>query len=907
MKKGRLLLLLIFIALAVLLKITSIFYVDFNWYKDLGYSQLYLTPIIAKLQIGSIAFLLYFVIIFLTGFIGYRVFINAENYAYKTNGSFRLRVISKVIDFDGDQVKPPKSKVFYLGLFLISCVISLFFALAATENGWMKLLEFRNASPFEIKDILFNQDISFYVFKMPLYSFLIDSLLFSLSFVFAISVFVYFITGLVQISGLLFRKEGINIPPSIRRFWAFLTACIFILLGLKQYLTIYAVMYSQHGYVYGAGYTDIHVTVPLVKVLTVLAFICSLASMVYFFVNDHRIILRTLAIYLLVAILGGLAQGLIQYNVSNNEFVKEKPYIEQEIKYTQMAYNLSGIQFKDYPGVADLSLKNIENNRSTIDNIRLNDPVPLKTVLAQNQGIRYYYRFNDIDVNRYKVNDKYRQVLLAPREISDEALTDKAGTFVNLTMRYTHGYGVAATLANEIDSSGYARLIIKDIPPQSSMSGIDIKEPRIYFGELTNDSRYGYVIGNSSTKEFDYPLGENNVENSYQGKTGLPVNGLNKFFLSSYLNTFRLYMAGEINENSKILLKRNIEERVQTLMPYLSYDQDPYVVIAKDGKLYWIIDAYTTTNKFPYSAPYGGINYIRNSVKVVIDAYNGNVSFYIFDAKDPILKTIQNIFPGVFQDKQAMPSNLLEHIRYPEDLFQIQSKVLLNFHVNNPSVFYNKEDTWDIAKKVEGANTVALEPYYSIMKLPGEQDSEFTLMLPFTPASRNGNSRNNMVAWLAARNDGEHYGELQLYRMPKNIEIQGPLMIDSLIDQDTVISGKMTLWGQGGSQIIRGNLLVVPIDDGFLYVEPIYIRAEKQGASIPQMQAIVFAIDKKIVMVETNSLDKAMEVFFNKAGLDEPTTPDQPGVVNTKQNILSKINLIRQQLQELEREIQNMQ
>jgi len=910
MKKGGLAPLLIpgLILTLVLFKVASGFYVDYNWFKDLGYTQLFLKPIYAKLEIGLIAFFIYFTIIFLAGFIGYRVFMSAENYEHRTNSRFHLHVVGKVIEADETGVKAPSSKSFLFGLFIVSFTVSLFFALTATENGWMKLLEFRNASPFGFRDLVFNKDISFYVFKMPLYNFILNSLLLSLFIIFIISLLIYFLTGLVRVTGSLLKKDGLHIPPSIRRFWAVLIAVLFVLLALKRYLAMYAVMYSQNGYVYGAGYTDIHVTVPLAKAMALLALVCALAGLTYCFINDHRLILRTLTLYLAAAVLGGVTQGLVQYNVSNNEFNKEKPYIEQEIKYTQLAYNLTGMKVKDYPGVAPLTMKNINNNRDTIDNIRLNDPAPLQTVLSQNQGIRYYYRFNDIDVDRYTIDGKYREVLLAPREISGDALTEKAGTFVNLTMRYTHGYGASATLANEIDSSGYAKLIVKDIPPQISVDGIRIKEPRIYYGELTNDEKYGYVIGNSLTKEFDYPLGDNNVENSYQGQTGLPLTGLNKLFLSAYFNTFRLYLAGEIQDTSMLLMRRNIEERVQTLMPYLRYDHDPYLVIAEDGKLYWIIDAYTTTDKFPYSAPYSDVNYIRNSVKVVVDAYHGTVNFYVFDPQDPILKTIRSIFPGVFKDKQTMPGNLLKHIRYPEDLFRIQAKVLLNFHVNNPSVFYNREDTWDIAKKIEGASTVDKEPNYTIMKLPGEKESEFVLMLPFTPASRAGNPRNNMVAWLAARNDGDHYGELLLYRMPKNIEVQGPLMIDSLIDQDTVISGKMTLWGQGGSEVIRGNLLVVPIDNGFIYVEPIYIKADKQGASIPQMQAIVFAIDKKIVMVETNSLDEAMKVFFAKAGLNEPAPaePGKPREINTKEAILQKIDLIKQQLQELEKEIQGM-
>ncbi|MDD2498820.1 MAG: UPF0182 family protein, partial [Desulfitobacteriaceae bacterium] len=481
-------------------------------------------------------------------------------------------------------------------------------------------------------------------------------------------------------------------------------------------------------------------------------------------------------------------------------------------------------------------------------------------------------------------------------------------------MRYTHGYGLTASLANEIDESGYASLIVKDVPPQSTLKGIEITEPRIYFGELTNNERYGYVIGNTEAKEFDYPQGESNVENSYNGSTGLPLKGLNKLFLSAYFDTPRFYIAGEINADSKLLMRRNIVDRVSTLMPYLSYDNDPYIVAAEDGKLYWIIDAYTSTDKFPYSALVGNLNYLRNSVKVVVDAYNGTVDFYIFDNTDPIIQTVSKMFPGVFKDADEMPTNLREHTRYPEDYFKIQSQVLLNFHVNDPSVFYNREDTWDIAKKVTEEGTGNMDPYYTVMKLPDEQESEFVLMLPFTPTSRQDQHRNNMVAWLAARNDGDNYGELVLYRMPKNVEIQGPLMIDSLIDQDTAISSKLSLWGQGGSQIIRGNLLVVPMDGGFIYVEPIYIRADKQGASIPQMQAIVFAIDKKVVMVETKSLDKAIATFFGQEGLpdpqqeqpEQPGQPEEPQGTDRKEIIIDKIQSLKQQLLELEKEIKSL-
>ncbi|HEX3030834.1 MAG TPA: UPF0182 family protein [Bacillota bacterium] len=723
-------------------------------------------------------------------------------------------------------------------------------------------------------------------------------------------------------------KKAVSIfPPSIRRFWGGLGAIIFGLIALSRFLSQYAVMYSQSGYVYGAGYTDVHVGIPLALLGAGTALLCSAACLLFFFHDNHRPLIGTVALLLITSILGGITHAIVQYNVSNNEFVKENVYIQREINYTRTAYNLNNITVKDYPGIAPLTLQNIKDNSATIENVRLNDPVPLKTVLTQNQGIRYYYHFNDIDIDRYTLDGKLRQVQLTPREISGDSLTEKAGTFVNLTMRYTHGYGAVGTLANEIDSSGYAKLLLKDIPPKAEVSGLDVKEPRIYFGELTNDQKYGYVIGNTETPEFDYPQGDDNVDNTYQGTTGLSFSPLNKLALSAYFDTLRFYLAGEIKPDSKLLMRRNIVERVETLMPYLSYDSDPYLVIGSDGKLYWIMDAYTTTDKFPYSAPYNGINYIRNSVKVVIDAYNGTVNFYAFDTQDAIVKTISNIFPGVFKSKDQMPANLLEHIRYPEDLFNLQSRVLLNFHVINPTVFYNKEDTWDVSKRAEGSQVVDTPAYYSVLQLPGENAPEFTLMLPFTPASRPGNSRNNMVAWLAARNDGPNYGQLVLYRMPKNSEIQGPMMIDSMINQDPVISGKMTLWGQGGSQIIRGNLMVVPIDNGFIYVEPIYIKADNEGASIPQMQAIVFAIDKKIILVETNSLDKTIAAFFagQQSGTSTPgttggtagtpltpgapgtpVTPGTPGTRPSKADILRSIQELQRQLQTLQEQVNNL-
>lgn len=905
--------------LAIGIKVTSGLYVNYKWFSDLGYSQLFTTPIIAKLLIGVISFLIFFLILFGMGLVAFKTYQSAEreNPGFWHRFPFHLHIVKDHESADTINITSISGKKVIPFILLGSIIFSLMLAFQTVANGWMKLLQFFNYADFNILDPIFNKDVSFYVFQVPFYNFVLNSLAPSLTLIFLASLFFFTFTGLIKLKGNIFKKGGLAIPRSIRRFWSVLIGILFILYGLQRLLGMYSIVYSETGYVYGAGYTDIHVTMPLSITLAVLALLCAIASFIFFFVNDHRLITRPIIVYMLVGLLGTGVHAFVQYTVNNNEFTREKPYIEHEIKFTRLAYGIDDLIVKEYPGTEKITWESMVNNRSTIENIRLNDPRPLKTVLSQNQGLRYYYYFNNIDVDRYQVGGKYRQVLLAAREISEKSLTEKAGTFVNLTMKYTHGYGLSATLANEIDESGYAHLIVKDIPPKSEAEGIDIKEPRIYFGELTSDSQYGYVIGNTTDKEFDYPLGDSNAENVYQGTTGLKMSGLNKLFLSAYFNTPRFYIAREITEDSKLLMRRNIIERVSTLMPYLKYDKDPYIVIGSDGKLYWMLDAYTHSDKFPYSAPTGDVNYIRNSVKIIIDPYNGTVDFYTFDKDDPILKTVSAIFPGVFKNGSEMPLNLIDHIRYPEDLFNMQSRILINFHVSNPAVFYNREDTWDIAKKVDEEGTNNMEPYYSVMKLPGEKDSEFVLTLPFTPASRQEQHRNNMVAWLAARNDGDNYGQLVLYHLPKNVEIQGPLMIDSMIDQNTNIAGKLTLWGQGGSEIIRGNLMVVPIDGGFIYVEPIYIRAEKQGASIPQMQAIVFAVDKKIIMVETNSLDEAIAQFFGKQGLPEEPTgkitvpepdsePEKTQVINPKESILKKLEILKKQILELEEEIKTM-
>ena len=917
MKKFKSKFSLIFVFLIVLLVLAKVFsgvFVDYLWFLDLGYKELFLTPIWANIGLGLAMFLLFFISFMISAIIVAKIILKS--------GISSISYGGRVIDIKSFVGKNYDPKVGYKVsipskiLWILSSIIGFFSIIltsAFMENNFaIDFLKFVNSSNFNIKDIIFDKDISFYIFKLPFINQAFSMILVAIGTVLFVSLTVFFVSGIVNVGSVITGKSNF-INNQAQKFLVAILGIGFIVYAIKKYYSIYAVIYSRAGYVFGAGNTDVNITIPAAKVLAVSSLIIGILCIVFLIKKDYKAIITSIVIYFIASFGVGIITFSYQnFYVSNNEFVAEKPYIENEIKYTRLAYGIDNVKQIDYPGNVDLTMENINNNEVTMDNIRLNDPNALSKVLSQNQGLRYYYTFGGIDIDRYTLDGKYRQVMIAPREINEESFKGKVETFINQVMRYTHGYGVAATLANDFDANGYAKLIVKDVPPTSSTKGIGVNEPRIYFGEMTNDSKYGYVIANTSAKEFDYPQGDTNIENVYKGSTGIEMNGINKVALSLYNNTLRYYLASEINSDSKLLMKRNINERVNKLMPYLTYDSDPYIVVDSKGKLFWMMDAYTNSDKFPYSMPYNNsTNYIRNSVKVVIDAYNGEVEFYVFE-DEPIINTLRKIFPNTFKDDSQMPSDLKSHIRYPEGLFKVQVEVLRDFHVENSSVFYNKEDTWEIAKKAEGKETSSVEPYYTIMKLSGEKNEEFILMNPFTPLSRDEQQRNNLVAWLGARCDGENYGQLVLYKMPKSIEIQGPLMIDSMIDQDPEISSKMTLWGQGGSSVIRGNLLAVPIDDGFIYVEPIYIEADREGSSIPQLQAIVIAVDKKVVMVETNDLDEAIAKFFgSQAPVIKEAIPNAPvapieGVKVQeldKQEIINKLRDLRDQLETLEKDL----
>jgi uncharacterized membrane protein (UPF0182 family) len=896
-----------FIILFLLLTASSGLFEDWLWFKDLGYTQLFWTPLLSKLLFqavnGSILF------IFIAGTL------LSIRHAIITFVNERLKLRLRLVQNMSRPLLSLSQRKVTVWLIAISAIVSYGVSFVAGFTGWLDVLSFIHATPFGQVDPIFGKDLSFYFFQLPFLKTLFNAFFGPLFLLTLFTTIFYIVTGVLQFHSKKLWRTGAITMGSARKHLAFLIGILFALKAFGYYVDIYQLLYSIHGHVVGAGYTDLTATLPALKVLIVMSILGSILAFISLVFKESRLItLPVVSTFVVGFLIYGIFPTLIQtFVVIPNELNKEQPYIQHEIELTRFGYGLNNITEVNYPGTTPITMSALKADQSTINNIRLNDARPMLQTYNQKQGIRLYYKFNDIDIDRYTVNGEYRQVMIGAREFSTPDLDEKAKTFVNQYFKYTHGFGVSASFANAVTSEGLPSFAIKDVPPVSEFPEFKISEPRIYYGELTND----YVVANTSVKEFDYPLGNANAENSYQGKTGIPFTPFNKLMLSLRHATPRFYLASQVTPDSKLLLDRNIMTRVQKLAPFLTYDSDPYIVI-DGGRLKWIIDAYTTSDALPYSNMYPDqeFNYIRNSVKVIIDATDGTVDFYAVDPKDPILMTYMKIFPGVFKDIASMSPNLKSHLRYPETLFNVQSNMLKTFHMTDPSVFYNKEDSWDIAKELFDTKPQNVAPYYTIMKIPGEDKPEFVLMLPFTPASSASNSRNNMVSWMAARMDGKHYGELLLYKLPKNIEIDGPLQIESRIDQDPDISKQLSLWDQKGSSVIRGNLLALPIGGNFLYVEPIYLQSDK-GGSIPEMKRVVLAYGDQLVM--TDNLGSAFKELFGD-GAPQPTTPGQSTPVPSPQtpttpgqiapsmtSIIDQMNQIRTLLDNLETQLKGVQ
>jgi len=766
----------------------------------------------------------------------------------------------------------------------IATLLSIVFGLIAAGN-WAVFLRFFNPFAFDLSDPQFGHDISFYIFRFPLWH-LIESWLLALTCCTLLSCTLYYLLSGNSLS------EG-RFPGFTKiqlRHISFLGAAAMLALACQHWLNRFDLLYSFRGVVYGAGFTNIKVQLPIEFWLTLV----SIASAIWLLYKGFRgyrnlqiqqfkikkIILLVLpfTVYLSVLLLSNIASTTVQrFVVQPNELEKERPYIERSIALTRKAFNLDNIEAKTFNPEGELTATDIQNNDLTIKNIRLWDTRPILQTNRQLQQIRPYYQFYGADIDRYLLSPGSRldqavkqQVIIAARELNYAQVQDIAKTWVNEHLIYTHGYGFTLSPVNQVAEGGLPYYYVKDLGTGNRETGsltvsdevirnsIPIGKPRIYFGELTNS----YIMTSTKVRELDFPSGEENVYNTYDGKGGIKIgNYWRRVLFAQYLKDWQMLFAQDFTHDTKLLFRRNINQRVKAIAPFLSYDQDPYLVVAKtnnqpdnEDHLYWIIDAYTTSDRYPYSDPgKNKFNYLRNSVKVVVDAYTGQVDFYLADQSDPLINSWAKVFPQLFKPLTAMPKDLRRHIRYPEDLFSIQSERLLTYHMQDPQVFYNREDQWQIPREIYGTKSQAVEPYYLIMKLPTAKQEEFILLHPYTPTNRP-----NLIAWLAARSDGAEYGKLLLYKFPKQKQIYGTNQIEALINQDPVISQQISLWNREGSRAIQGNLLIIPIEQSLLYVEPLYIEAKEN--SLPTLARVIVIYENKIVMAKT--LDEGIRSIF---------------------------------------------
>ncbi len=822
------------------------FYTDFLWFKSLDYTGVFTTRLFTSLVLILIAMLTALLFLLLNWSLVPHWIAPKEYFTVKTTLNGRTRTAASAAPPTTYSTRPLR-RAFTVAAILVAIVIGLTFG-----GLWRAYLLAANGVPFNLTDPIFRRDVSFYIFTLPwLEALLIRAkVLVALAFIGILARYAIF--------GQL-KSRAATLHMSI------LGALWMVLIGLGWLLNRYGLLKSATGVVFGAGYTDINARMPLYVIQAVLFFAAAVVLVLNAFIRKWKLLLLIGVFWLAVSALGpGYPAAIQQFTVEPNEFMLEKPYIEHNIRYTRYAYGLDNIKEQSYPATGVLTMPDLEVNRDIVSNIRLWDYRPLLRTYGQLQEIRLYYSFNDIDVDRYTINGQPRQVMLAARELNVEELAEQAKTWINQHLIFTHGYGVALNYTNEVSRDGLPNLVVRDIPPVSAASELHIERPQIYFGELTNN----YVVINAKEDEFDYPQGDNNMYTRYSGPDGVALGSfLRRALLATRFGSTQLLLSPALNRDSRILFHRTILERAQTIAPMLWFDEDPYPVIVEtaDGitGIVWLLDAYTWTDHFPYSEPIGGVNYIRNSVKVAIDAYTGKTTFYLIDPHDPVAATYARIFPDLFQPGEAMPQGLREHWRYPETLYLYQSRLYATYHMRDPQVFYNREDLWDIPQELVETEQQVMEPYYVIMRVPDSDRMEFLLIRPYVPKQKQ-----NMIAWLYADCDGEDYGTLGIVKLPKDRLTYGPLQIEARIDQDPLISQQLSLWNQRGSRVLRGNLLVIPIKDTFLYVEPLYLEAE--SGQLPELKRIIVAYDDRVAMTPT--LEESLLQVLN-GGTASPSAP----------------------------------
>ncbi|MBP1684484.1 MAG: hypothetical protein H6Q33_627 [Deltaproteobacteria bacterium] len=826
--------------------------VDWLWFDTLGFRTVFVTTWEAKLWVGVIGIGVSAAWLLGNGLLAASALVPQPR---------RLRVVSRDhIHIEGlpELLELSPADLPWRAITVtVAAVLSLFVGIAQAGH-WEIFLKWLHAVPFGRTDPLFGRDLGFYVFSLPAYGAVRDWM-FSLVFLaFILSAGVHWGRGAID-----FGDAGPRVSPAAVRQLSGLLAAFFLVKAVDYFLQRYQLLLSDNGIVFGAAYTDVYVRLPLLTALAAVAIVAAALCAANVVARGFRLPVAAVVLVLGASLLEGAGAGVFQsYRVKPDELRLETPYIAHNIAFSRFGFGLDRIESKPFPAAGKLTPELLAANQTTIQNIRWWDPRPLLDTYRQLQEIRLYYDFRDVDIDRYVVNGTYQQVMLAARELNQSRLPPDAQTWINQHFKFTHGIGITMSPVNRFDDEGLPIFYVKDIPPVST-AGLSITRPELYFGEEARN----YVVVGGGTTEFDYPKGQENVYTTYHGRDGVSLRSLwRRALFAWHFGDIKLLISGNVTSGSRMLFRRQPQARISRIAPFLRLDRDPYLVVS-DGRLIWLQDAYTTSDALPYSqlSRRGGINYIRNAVKIAVDAYDGAVTFYVADPADPVIQVYQRIFPSLFQPLTAMPAALRQHVRYPEDLFILQASMYGTYHMTDPEVFYNKEDLWSFPQESYGGETITMQPYYTIMRLPGEADEEFILMLPMVPSNRD-----NMIAWLAARCDGPHLGSVIEFAFPKEKLIFGPAQIEARIDQDTTISQQLSLWNQTGSRIIRGNLLVIPIDDALLYFEPLYLRAEKR--ELPELKRLIASGGDRVVMSQT--VESLLAALF--AGEPTPAPPATP-------------------------------
>ncbi len=836
--------------LVVLLLLTAGFWANLWWFSSLGFRNVLVTRYIAS------------VVSFLIGFAVAAVFIGINLVvALRSDGGYGLTV--------GDvQIGRRLSLVALIGA---TVGLSVLFAIAVGAE-WELFLRFLNRTSFGVTDPQFHQDVSFYVFTLPVLAFW-RSWAMSLIILTAIAVAAVYAAKL----GADLAGGRFHLPPHTRAHLSLLGLFFLVGMALGYWLDTRELVYSTRGVVEGASYTDVNAQIPANYILLGISLVAAILLGVNAFRRQLPLLVGTLGVWAVAAVLigSGYPAAVQSVRVRPNELGKERPYIDRNIAMTRQAFNIAGVDRQQLAGVGDPTQAGLDANKASIGNIRLWDSSVLLKSYAQLQQIRQYYTFKDVDTDRYQVDSQYRQIMLSARELDPTQLASQSQTWQNQHLIYTHGYGVVASTANEVVGGGNPNIILGDIPPQGP-SNLQVQEPRIYYGEVTND----YVFVKTKQPEFDRPSGtaaeSQGVYTTYTGGNGVPAGSLvRKVVLSAYLSEPKILLSSDISGDAVALFHRNIIDRLHTVAPFLRFDNDPYLVVI-DGRLVWVNDAYTLTSRYPYATQFkgengmtGGFNYIRNSVKATVDAYDGTVHLYVVDPSDPIIATYQKIYPSLFVSGDAASPSLRAHFRYPEDYFNVQTSMYTRYHVTDAQVFYGSEDQWAIAN-VQVGEKKTIQPiasYYVLVRLPGQQQEEYVLVRPFTPGGGTAN-RQNMVAFLAGRSDGANYGKLVDYEFPRELTVQGPQQVEARINQEPDISKEISLLDQAGSQVILGNFLIIPIENTLLYVEPLYVQAV--NSPFPELKRVIVASQNSVVM--RPSLSEAIAALVS-GGAPSTTAP----------------------------------